>query len=198
MVKKYIKFITLLFAFTLMLSPASSFANELTYKEIIAPKYEDAYVFSEGLAAVKKNGKWGYVNENDEVIIDFKYSFVNSFKEGKAIVARDDDTSKDMNICWGFVDKKASLRTSSLNIGVASCAKNSTQSNTNILSIIIQLCGIKVVHSITAMQSSTFTTHLVTTCLMQMEKKYLSTCIQYILLLKAYWQRMLMNHSTTT
>lgn len=30
--------------------------------EVIAPRYEDAGTFSEGLAPVKLNGKWGYVN----------------------------------------------------------------------------------------------------------------------------------------
>ena len=30
--------------------------------EVIAPRYEDAGIFSEGLAPVKLNGKWGYVN----------------------------------------------------------------------------------------------------------------------------------------
>lgn len=30
--------------------------------EVIEPRYEDAKTFSEGLAPVRYNGKWGYVN----------------------------------------------------------------------------------------------------------------------------------------
>ena len=33
----------------------------MTYTEPIAPQYEAAKLFSEGLAAVRQGGKWGYI-----------------------------------------------------------------------------------------------------------------------------------------
>jgi hypothetical protein len=35
--------------------------------------FDDGKDFSEGLAAVCLNGKWGYINEKGEVVIDFQY-----------------------------------------------------------------------------------------------------------------------------
>lgn len=58
----------------------------LTYSEYIAPQYEDARQFSDGLAAVKKNGKWGYIDYDNNVVIDFQYDYAWDFNEGYAIV----------------------------------------------------------------------------------------------------------------
>lgn len=35
---------------------------------IISAKYDDAYVFSEGLAAVKIIDKWGFIDKNDNLV----------------------------------------------------------------------------------------------------------------------------------
>ncbi|MBK8352585.1 MAG: WG repeat-containing protein [Saprospirales bacterium] len=41
--------------------------------------------FSEGLAAVELNGKWGFIDENgNRVIPSFKFDEVNSFSNGLA------------------------------------------------------------------------------------------------------------------
>lgn len=58
----------------------------LNYTQAIAPQYEDAGIFSEGLAPVKKDGKWGYINENNEVVIPFQYDVAGIFSEGHAVV----------------------------------------------------------------------------------------------------------------
>lgn len=58
----------------------------LTYTEIIAPQYEDAQTFSEGLAAVKQGGKWGFIDETGKVVIPFQYDYVGRFSEGRALV----------------------------------------------------------------------------------------------------------------
>lgn len=42
--------------------------------------------FSEGLAPVKLNGKYGYINRKGSVVIDFKYNSADSFKNGLAKV----------------------------------------------------------------------------------------------------------------
>lgn len=55
-------------------------------EEVIAPKYENALQFSEGLALVQKDNKVGYVDRNGKVVIDFKFSRASSFNDGRAIV----------------------------------------------------------------------------------------------------------------
>ena len=37
---------------------------------------------------VKKNGKYGYINENNEIIIPFVYDSASQFSEGFAIVEK--------------------------------------------------------------------------------------------------------------
>ena len=48
--------------------------------------YQNAYPFSQGLAAVKKDGKWGFINTAGEEVIPFMYGVANSFSEGLAAV----------------------------------------------------------------------------------------------------------------
>ena len=83
----------------------------LSYKNkwIILPKYESAKSFSEGLAAVQLNGKWGFVNKTGKEVTPLKYDDVansssysdvlkkGSFSEGLAAV--------QLNGKWGFVNK---------------------------------------------------------------------------------------------
>lgn len=66
-------------------------------QEIIPPAYDDAEIFSEGLAAVCKNEKWGFINKNGEVVIPLEYDEVNNFSEGMAAVCKDRK--------WGFIDE---------------------------------------------------------------------------------------------
>lgn len=58
----------------------------LRYEEIIAPQYEDAQRFSDGLTAVKQNGKWGYIDYDNNLVIPCKYDVANPFSEGYAVV----------------------------------------------------------------------------------------------------------------
>ena len=60
----------------------------MNYTEVISPRYEDAAAFSEGLAAVKKDGKWGYINAENEVVVPFQYDLAGEFSEGYAVVAQ--------------------------------------------------------------------------------------------------------------
>jgi len=62
----------------------------------ITPKYDDARKFSGSAiggfsyAAVKKNGKWGYINKEGKVILDFLYDKAGTFSfEKTAIVKRE-------------------------------------------------------------------------------------------------------------
>ena len=45
--------------------------------------------FNEGLARVKKDGKWGYINTKDEQIIECKFDDAWGFNEGFAAVQKD-------------------------------------------------------------------------------------------------------------
>ncbi len=44
-------------------------------------------MLTEGLAAVRLNRKWGYIDKDDKVLIDFKYFFASEFENGQAHVA---------------------------------------------------------------------------------------------------------------
>jgi hypothetical protein len=50
-------------------------------KKIIPFKYDDAWPFSEGLAAVKVDGKWGFIDKTGKEIIPCVYSETGSFSE---------------------------------------------------------------------------------------------------------------------
>ena len=52
--------------------------------------------YSEGMAAVKIRGKWGYVDENDKVMVDFRFEPATPFNEGFARVLESEQ--------WGFID----------------------------------------------------------------------------------------------
>lgn len=45
----------------------------------IAPTYDNAMPFFEGLAAVCKNDKWGYINENNDIVIPYTYRGISPF-----------------------------------------------------------------------------------------------------------------------
>lgn len=61
-------------------------------------KFDRADQFSEGLAAVKIDGKWGYVNTKGETVIKFKFRNAKSFSEDLALATIDGKN-------WGFIDK---------------------------------------------------------------------------------------------
>lgn len=100
--------------------PATAFAADseptrgtLTYTEPIAAQYEDAKTFSEGLAAVKKDGKWGYIDKTGKTVIPFSYDYAFSFSEGLAVVGQTKDaTVKSYDgtdetfkaVYWGFIN----------------------------------------------------------------------------------------------
>ena len=62
-------------------------------------KYDQLSLFSEGYAAVCKNGKWGYIDKTDQEVIPCKYEQANPFHEGLASVQISYDSG------YGFIDK---------------------------------------------------------------------------------------------
>ena len=57
--------------------------------------------FNEGMAAVKLNGKFGFVDTTGKEVIPCKYDLVRFFSDGLAPVS--------FNGKWGIVDKKGNL-----------------------------------------------------------------------------------------
>ena len=57
---------------------------------VIPAKYDDAWDFSEGLASVKINGKWGFIDKTDTMVIPAKYDYAWTFSNGKARVKLND------------------------------------------------------------------------------------------------------------
>ena len=59
---------------------------------LLKAEYEVISEFSEGIAAVKKNGKWGYVSEQGTEILAPAYEVAYPFHEGMAVLASNDHT----------------------------------------------------------------------------------------------------------
>jgi len=65
--------------------------------KIIAFEYWHAEQFSEGLAEVHLNEKWGYINVNGQIVIPYLHDYSRQFSEGLAAVRLDGR--------WGYIDK---------------------------------------------------------------------------------------------
>ena len=59
--------------------------------------YESIHSLKDGFSAVKLNGLWGFIDENFNQVIDFKFYDVYSFYENYAAVMDKDNK-------WGFID----------------------------------------------------------------------------------------------
>ena len=70
-------------------------------KTIIHPKYEDAGGLNAPVCAVKLNGKWGFIDKNDNQVVTIKYDQVNpfysTFNNGTLFAVC-------LNNKWGYVD----------------------------------------------------------------------------------------------
>jgi len=69
---------------------------------VIPPKYSEAFVFSEGLAAVEYKGKWGFIDPQGNTIIAPEFDDVSvGFCNGLAPVEK--------NGAWGYIDHKGTF-----------------------------------------------------------------------------------------
>ncbi|MBD5143043.1 MAG: hypothetical protein HDT22_05450 [Ruminococcus sp.] len=68
----------------------------------ISDGFDDAKLFvSDEPAAVKKNGKWGFISKSGEIVIDFIYENVDSFNLGYAPYCE--------NGSWGCIDEQGNI-----------------------------------------------------------------------------------------
>ena len=51
--------------------------------------YDEAYNFNEGLAAVRTNDKWGFIDPAGQMVIAPSYDEVYDFSESRAVVRQD-------------------------------------------------------------------------------------------------------------
>lgn len=68
-------------------------------KMVVELQFEEVKGFSEGLAAVRNDYYWGYIDENGEMVIDPQFDDVEGFSEGLA-AARLEDWDD-----YGYIDK---------------------------------------------------------------------------------------------
>ena len=73
------------------------YVDSKTGKEVIPFKYDYAEPFSEGMAKVKLNYKYGYIDITGKEVIPCKYDFIYEFHEGLAEVK--------LNNKYGYIDK---------------------------------------------------------------------------------------------
>jgi hypothetical protein len=64
---------------------------------VIKAEYDDAGPFSEGLAAVNKNGKWGFIDKEGKTVIEPVYKSAWAFHEGFARVLPFDGPDRFIN-----------------------------------------------------------------------------------------------------
>ncbi|MFN4152213.1 MAG: WG repeat-containing protein, partial [Candidatus Sericytochromatia bacterium] len=107
-------------------------------KMVIEPTYTEAYDFYDGLAAVRTDTKFGFIDKTGKMVIEPKYTYVGSFYQGYASVSIDgvnyiyvDKNGKESaqiggstetqsnSEYWGVIDKtgKVTLEPSFINIG---------------------------------------------------------------------------------
>ncbi|MCH5223482.1 MAG: TonB family protein [Muribaculaceae bacterium] len=81
------------------------------FTEIIK-KYDDVSFFSEGLAIVKKDGKWGAIDTFGKEVIpcNLPFSYISEFNDGLAeVTISEDNENGNWNWRSGFIDMKGNL-----------------------------------------------------------------------------------------
>lgn len=68
---------------------------------ITSRRFERAMDFSEGLAAVQVDGKWGFINKQGQIIISPQFDGAKSFSDGLALIKQ--------NELWGYINKSGNI-----------------------------------------------------------------------------------------
>lgn len=77
------------------------YVDSRSTKVVIEPKYKLASFFSEGLAVVVLNDKWGFIDKTGRMVIEPKYEDARPFSEGLAAI--------ELNDKWGYIDKTGKM-----------------------------------------------------------------------------------------
>ncbi|MDB5599895.1 MAG: hypothetical protein JWN71_1939 [Xanthobacteraceae bacterium] len=77
------------------------YVDRQTRQEIIPARYEEAMPFSEGLAAVSIDGRYGYIDARGEIVIAPKFDLAGEFYQGLAEILVGDKT--------GVIDRKGDI-----------------------------------------------------------------------------------------
>ena len=85
--KKVIRPIVSILLLTLLSSCTYPFSHKASGVLAINPQFDSAGDFSEGYAAVQKNGKFGYIDKNGETVIPFKFNYARWFVNGTSLVS---------------------------------------------------------------------------------------------------------------
>lgn len=103
--KKILIFILGLFLLLTSINTMTSSAKKVQIKESKTFTVQDydkvTAPFGEKLIAVKKNGKWGFMNVNGEMAIKPQFQGAHNFFEGRASVK--------INGKWGYIDKTGKM-----------------------------------------------------------------------------------------
>ena len=88
-------------AFSQMVSSLETNRNQeyevVSKKDRPSAVYDYIAPFSEGLARVRKGGKWGYINRKGKEVIPFLYDQAYPFSEGLAMVTGDGEDDHYIN-----------------------------------------------------------------------------------------------------
>lgn len=68
---------------------------------VIRPIYQDAFPFSEGRAAVKRLGYWGYIDHNGNQVTGLRYTLALPFTDGLAAV--------EVGEKWGYINRAGEM-----------------------------------------------------------------------------------------
>ncbi len=93
-----------------MTTPAEGY--RMDYEVMVSPQYEAVGTYHCGLAAVKKDGKWGYIDEEGTMAIAPQFVYAAPFSEGKALVgisAEVNENGMDM-MELGLIDLQGTFR----------------------------------------------------------------------------------------
>ncbi len=73
--------------------------------EVLGEAYKHQY-FQNGVVALLKEGKWGFVNAQNQEVVLFQYGQVKSFAEGRALVSL---SSSTLQTPWQVIDLKGKM-----------------------------------------------------------------------------------------
>ena len=83
------------------------FINTKGDQKLIVENADVCGSFSEGLAPFYSEKKWGFLDDDGEVVINPQFSLIGPFKDGMASIGEYDSTRKSYK--WGFINKKGEI-----------------------------------------------------------------------------------------